>query len=267
LEHKVSAARIIIAICASSSIGFILKYFEFDAYIILLGFRLHLSAVLPFLLVFKWQHLSLIKESFLHPKNKSLLRPVLICFLLTLFLNIILYFTELIEIGDPEYFYELGLSSIVDFPIYLIWNSPQLVLLFFFLVIIKRGMKYSFPVMFFALVFLFAYELISIREFAIDYVSIVSFILMSLVAVILIKYFENVYLFTILCFSLLWTAVLAYGSSSETLINLLLAARFTEWEGFFSVKKIISDYYLPVYFFQTLLGLAIPGLLNSKRNT
>jgi hypothetical protein len=118
----------------------------------------------------------------------------------------------------------------------------------------------------FALIFLFAYEIISIKELSLDYVSIASFILMSLIAVILIKYYENVYLFVILSFSLLWTAVLAYGSNSETLINLLLAARFTEWEGFFTIKKIITDFYLPEYFFQTLLGLSILSLLNPKRN-
>lgn len=267
MEYKVSAARIILAVIVVSLIGFILKYFELDANIILLGFRFHISAVLPFFLIFKKQHLSLIKESLLNPGNKNFFRPILIFFLLTLFLNTTLYFTELIEIGDPEYFYELGLSSIVDYPIYLVWNTPQLVLLFLFLLIIKRSIKYNFAAIFFALVFLFAHELIPIKKFTVDYVSIASFVLMCLIATFLIKYFENVYLFVVLCFSLLWFAVLAYGSGSETLINLLLAARFTEWEGFFSVKKIISDFYLAEYFFQTLLGLSILSLLNSKRNS
>ena len=34
---------------------------------------------------------------------------------------------------NPEYFYEFGLSSIADFPVYLIWNSFQLFFLYQFL--------------------------------------------------------------------------------------------------------------------------------------
>jgi hypothetical protein len=267
LEYKVSAARIILAVLCVTLAGLILKYFELNAYIILLGFRFHLSAVLPLFLVFKKQHLTLLKESFLHPQNKLFVRPILVFVLLTIFLNAVLYFTELIEIGDPEYFYELGLSSIVDYPIYLVWNTPQLIFLFLFLSIVKRSFKNNFVIILFALIFPFSYEIISIKEFSFDHVSMSSLILMSLIAVILIKHYENVYLFVILCFSLLWTAVLAYGSSSETLINIFLAARFTEWEGFFTVKKIIADFYLPEYFFQTLLGLSILRLLNSKKIT
>jgi len=138
LKYKVNAIRIVLAVIVVNAVGYTLKYLELDTFIILLGFRFHLSAVLPLLAVMKLEHLNLVKESLLHPQFKNLFKLSGIILLVTILFFSVLYIIRKIDIGDPEYFYEFGLSSIADFPIYLIWNSFQLIFLYHFFVIINK---------------------------------------------------------------------------------------------------------------------------------
>ena len=75
-----------------------------------------------------------------------------------------LFFLKRIEIGDPEYFYEFGISSIADYPIYLIWNFPQIILLYFFLVKVSFLSKFRFITVAVVIFFLFAFEFVSINK-------------------------------------------------------------------------------------------------------
>ena len=134
MGYKLSITRIFVAIVIVNALGFALKFFDLDTYVIILGFRFHIAAIIPFLIVIKKDHFTLIKESFIKPKFVQIGRPILIFVLINVLFILILFLVKKIEIGDPEYFYEFGLSSIVDYPIYLIWNSIQLILLYHFLI-------------------------------------------------------------------------------------------------------------------------------------
>lgn len=265
MKYKVNAIRIILAVIFVNAVGFALKYFELNTFLILLGFRFHLSAVLPLLVVMKLEHLELVKESLLHPQYKNLFRLLSIILVMTILSFTALYITGKLEIGDPEYFYEFGLSSIADFPVYLIWNSFQLFFLYQFLVIINKNFVSGFIPTFLVALSIFIYEFIPLNKFIFDFEGISSFVLLALTAAVVIKYFKNVYLFVILFFSIKWSSILAFGTSSSILVNIFLAARYDQWEGFFTIDKDISHFAQPVYFLLVLIVMSIIALMTGRK--
>lgn len=266
MEYKVSAVRFLFAVIFVNAIGFVLKYFEQDTFVILLGFRFHLSAVLPLFLVIKKDHLSLIKESFLHPAFIKVERVILTCVFITIIFLSVLFFINKIELGDPEYFYEFGLSSIVDYPIYLIWNSIQIIFLYFFFLIIYKSFKINFILILMSAVLIFAFEFIPIKKIIFNYDSLAAFVLLCFIITVTIKFFNNIYLFVVLLFSIIWFSLIAFGTSSSVLVNLFFAARYSEWEGFFISDENISGFLIPVIYLLILLSLLILSLIK-KRNT
>jgi hypothetical protein len=108
--------------------------------------------------------------------------------------------------------------------------------------------------------FLFLYEIVPfdgvvINFGAINYLTIVSYFLTVLLAGLFISRVKNIYLFTVVLFSVLWGLVLSFGSSSETIINILLASQYESWSGFIKLGKKFefAEYMLPVYLFIILI--------------
>lgn len=264
-RNDLSIVQLVLIIIIVNAIGFALKYFELDTYLIFVGFRFHLSAVLPFLLVIRSNHFSKIKQVFLEVSFKQIIKVTLLLFLIFLVFLAVLYFSKKIKIGDPEYFYEFGLSSIFDYPIYLVWNSIQLIFTYLFFVIIKDRLKNSFLVIFLFSVLLFAYEFIPIDNFKLDYWSIASFILLCCIASLLISQFRDLYLFIIVIFSTVWLSILAFGTTSTAIVNLFFASRYSSWEGFFIVDKDISKIIIPGNYFIILLFLLVIFLIRKKK--
>ena len=266
MEYKVSSGRLLLAVILVNAVGFALKYFELDTFIILLGFRFHLGAVLPLLVVIKAEHLSLIKEAFLHPPLINFGKVILTFFLTALLFLSVLFLINKIEIGDPEYFYEFGLSSIVDYPIYLIWNSIQFIFLFFFFSLVNKSFKISFIVILVSSILIFAYEFIPIKKMIFNFENIAAFLLLCIILTLTIKFFNNIYLFIVLIFSTLWFSLLAFGTSSSVLVNLFFAARYTEWEGFFAADINISGFLIPASYFLILLSLLALLLIGKRKS-
>lgn len=265
MEYNVSTARFLLAVVLVNAIGFALRYFELDTFVILLGFRFHLGTVLPLLMLIKKEHIPLIKNSFLRPPFLHVGKVILTSFFITLLFSSVLFLTNKIDIGDPEYFYEFGLSSIVDYPIYLVWNSIQLIFLYLFFLIIHKSFKNRFSVILMSAIFIFAYEFIPIKKMNFDYESIAAFLLLCLILAVTVKFFNNVYLFVVLLFSIIWFSLLAFGTSSSELISLFFAARYNEWEGFFVMDKNISGFVIPASYLLILLSLLLLSNIR-KRN-
>jgi hypothetical protein len=266
LANKISTVRFLLAVILVNTIGFTLKYFGLDTHIIILGFRFHFAAIIAIVAVIKKNHFILFKESFLKPQFVRVGR-VIITFIGLNFLFIsILFLIKEIEIGDPEYFYEFGLSSIVDYPIYLIWNSIQLILLYFLFLIIQKSFRYNFIIVLAMCILLFVYEFIPVKEFVLDYESVGSFLLLCFIAAVTIKYYNNIYLFIILIFSSIWFSVLTFGSSSSIIVNIFFAANYNSWEGFLTVDKTISYFIIPAYYFLMLISLLILALINKRKS-
>ena len=244
--------------------GFLLRYLDIDTYIILIGFRFHLSAVFSLLFIFRVRYQKLIKESFLKPQHKNLFPYLTWIILPSGILFALLFLTKNIELGDPEYFYEFGLSSIIDYPIYFLWNVPQLFVVFLFLILSTEGLRLKFAAVMLVSFLLFAFEFIPLEKESINYFDIGNLLILSLITSIVINCFRNIYLFSFLIFSILWVNLLNFGSSSKEMVNLLFASQYLEWEGFFVVSKEYSDYLFTACLALTLVLVIISASFRKK---
>ena len=264
MESLVKPSRLLIALVILNAAGVLLRIFNLDTYIILVGFRFHISFVLPLLIIFKKDQLHFIKELYVDPKHKRTALPLLWIILPLIIVAGALFLLKKIEIGDPEYFYEFGLSSIVDYPIYLIWNLPQIFCFFIFLAlsatISSKNILFIFTISF----LLFAFEFIPLNIKSIDYYAIISLVLISLTIGLMIKYFQNIYWFTIVIFSIFWLHFLAFGSSSEEIVHLLFASQYSGWDGFLEVNKSFAAFILPTQMVITFLIVLISSSFRKK---
>jgi hypothetical protein len=247
-QPNIKIWKLILAIIVVNALGLYLKYLNLGTYIIIFGFRFHLSLVLPFIIVYNSSFLPYIKNSFLKPEWKKASLPLLLILLPLIIETAGLYFLQKIALGDPEYFYEFGISSIADYPIYLLWNFPQMIFLFFFLVSVSSIFKFRFISVAIVMFSLFIFELIPINKAIIPYYDLGILISCSIIYSVLINYYRNIYWFGISLFTLLWIGILAFGSSSKTIINLLFASQYNNWEGFFEVMKDYLPFTLLIYF-------------------
>lgn len=245
MSKEIKFFHLIAGILITDIAGFFLRFYKLDTYFILIGFRFHIGFFLPFLLLLYKADIHYIKSFFvsLPYKRYSILFLIVIIPLLIVYL--LLYASKNISICNPDYFYEFGLSSIVDYPVYLIWNLPQLFMIFLFLNSAKR--EYRFIKITLLVILLFAFELVPIHE-KINYIALSCLLLSSLITALLITNFRNIYLFSISVFSIFWVSILSFGSNSKELINILFAAQYETWEGFFEINKRLTEYVTPVYF-------------------
>jgi hypothetical protein len=259
-------ASVIISILAVSGFGIILRYNNLDTYFILAGFRFHLSFVLPFFIAFRKSNLSLLKKNLLKPAYNKTFQPLLWIFLPLMIILAVLYFLKKIEVGDPEYFYEFGLSSIFDLPLYIIWNMPQLLMLFSFLIFVQPDEKAKLLTTSLIVFFLFAFEFIPLGKDKINFFDLAILLFSSLNAGIILKYFKNAYWFGIFFFMIFWLNLLAFGSNSTAMIHILFASQYTGWEGFFEIKKGFGSYLLPVQIFLSLILLIFTAGFSKSKN-
>jgi diacylglycerol kinase len=264
VQSRPGLFRIILAVLVTATAGLALRYFEIDTYFIFLGFRFHLSAVLPFLILYNKNSISVLSEGLRRPYYKLKFLPFLWIIISLIIILSVLYFTKRLEMGDPDYFYEFGLSSIVDYPLYLIWNFPQLCLLFVSLVFISRSGRFSFLIAFISLIFLFFWEMIPF-DLKINPAGFIPFISLTLIASYFITKLQNIYWFVIIVFSSVWAIILLFGSGSEIVINLFFAKEYNSWEGFLKPAKDIAAYIVPAYFL-FLLIIVLLYMIFRRRN-
>jgi hypothetical protein len=105
----------------------------------------------------------------------------------------------------------------------------------------------------------------SFNKTKINYFDIFSLVFILTSAVLIIRYFQNVYWFSIILFTILWSNILAFGSSSQTLIHMLFASKYEIWEGFFDVSKNIQRYLLPAQLGITLVLIACSVILRKTK--
>ncbi|HKI79904.1 MAG TPA: hypothetical protein VKA26_15285 [Ignavibacteriaceae bacterium] len=264
MENKIKLFPLILAVLIVNAVGILLRSFNLAPYIIIIGFRFHISLVIPLLIVFRKNQLVLFKSIFVNPQHKRTALPLLWILIPLLLIIGSLYFLQYLNSADPEYFYEFGLSSIVDYPVYLIWNFPQLFAFFLFLILTFdfKNKKFINPFLF--TILLFAFEFIPINTKNYNYFNLISLILVSISVGLIIKYFQNIYWFVIFVFSIFWLHFLAFGSNSTEIINLLFASQYSGWEGFFEISKQLSNYILPIQLLITMGVIFISSLFRKR---
>ena len=265
MDGKINLPQIILAIILVNAAGLVLNYFNLDSYIILVGFRFHLSFVLPFLLILMNINTTKLKQNLLHPLYNKTFQPLSWIFLPFIILLAVLFILKKIEIGDPDYFYEFGLSSVVDYPIYLIWNLPQLLMFTAFLILIQPSLKFQSLSTMFITFLLFVFEFIPLHKAKLDVIDLVSLLLASLSIGFLVKYFQNIYWLAVIIFTIFWENLLAFGSGSPAMIHILFASQYESWDGFFDVAKNLHSYLLPFQLFITMVIINLSSLRKSSK--
>jgi hypothetical protein len=256
---EISTFRLILSIFLVNGIGFTLRYFGYDTYAVIAGFRLHLSFCLPLLILYPAGLLNKAKELLIRPVYKKNFIVVTWIIIIPAIIMAVLYLLEKIELADPDYFYEFGLSSIFDFPVYLIWNFPQFVLLFLFLKLSTEKKKNNFFPVLALIILLFMYEFIPItfKFEEPDLITAGNFVLTAFCAAFLFHFYNNLYWFTIVIFSAFWFNLLAFGSETESMINMLFAAQYQQWEGFFTISKDYKPWLLGTQLLLMLIILSV----------
>ncbi len=260
MDYKIKPLLLVLILLTTTAAGVILKYFELPAYFIILGFRFHLSCVIPFLFIIRKIPFERIKGYFISPEYKKQTVQLFWIFI-PLLGTAALYFTGMVELTDPDYFYEFGLSSIIDYPLYLVWNFLQLSMLFIFLKAVQLSWWNQVLPMTGIIILLFSYEAVPLDISNFDYFSLAVLFLTALSAALIIRYFSNVYWFIISVFTFLWSSLLLFGTKSSTAVNLIFAAKYSEWEGFLTAGKAYNDYLVPGYTAVFLFLIVITSLV------
>jgi hypothetical protein len=206
-----------------------------------------------------------VKKIFVNPDYNKTFQPLGWIFLPLILLLGSLFLFKQIEIGDPDYFYEFGLSSIIDYPIYFIWNLPHLLMFVLFLIFLQPAVKYNFLYSFLITFACFIFAFVSFDKIKPDYLDISALVLILASALLIVKYFQNIYWLSIILFTIIWCNILAFGSTSQMLIHMLFASKYQSWDGFFEVSKNIRQYLLPLQSGITLVLIACSVLIRKTK--
>ncbi|MDP3150959.1 MAG: hypothetical protein Q8N83_17715 [Ignavibacteria bacterium] len=236
-------------------LNFALRFFNLPNYFFFIGFRFYGIILLAGLFLFFYQGLEVIKQTLLSISFKKLIRIFFYVLIPPFVILAALFLLKKIELGDPDYFYELGLSSIVDFPIYFVWNFPQFFILFTLLKTIESSFKLKVLPNFLLLVLFFLPEFFILLKISFNVISSISLVILLLSISLFVNKKSNPLAFTLYFFITIWMALLLFGSQSETLLQLFLAKTYTAWDGFFEINKKLVVFIFPVYFFFSLLPI------------
>jgi len=222
-------------------IGYLLKIVEYENIFGLIGFRFYLPLVIPIVLMFSLGDIKIFEKIIKQFRFQGFWIILVILFIF-LAAGSSFYFIEEIKFKEPDFFYELGLSSLIDYPMYLVWNSPLLFFVFVIYKYIKVTLKFG---IIYLLLLLFAIITIELFSFSFAEISIPTIVLLIafLFLQILVFYrIENPLTFIFLMFTTIWITVLLFGSSNPIIVKMVLARNFDNWDGFLKLKKGIWEY-------------------------
>lgn len=233
--YPILASVLLLNVC-----GYLLKYFELPLVFILLGFRFNIS-ILAFLFLlyflrkkFDYKAILMNGEFKSFWRSSAILLPILI-------LAVTAYFLKYSKFDEPEYLFELGISSVIDFPIYFIWNLPQLMILFLTLNLLSQKVGNKFLLFFVPALFLF--ELIPLPDSNFNLIRSLEILVGSLLVVVFFIKEKNIYILSFLSFTFFWLIILIYGSNDATVAKVFLATRYDSWQGVLKPASEISLYF------------------------
>jgi hypothetical protein len=246
MNGKILAKLFVSAIIsAGAAVG--LQIAGLSPFIIILGFRFHICLVIPGLFF-----LSDSIETVFRSTRYSWGRHVGL-FILLLFVAGIpfaLLAPGIATFQKNDNFYELGVSSVIDLPLYFIWNLPQLIMLYY---VLKKTtqLKASFIYVLLFLIIITAPAFIPLGT-PVPIYSIAGALLVIFMAAMLTYKAANWIEFTLFLFFIIWSGVLIFGTQNEILVKLFLGKNYESWDGFIEVKgfltEIIRTAYLAILF-------------------
>lgn len=235
-------AAFLILIILINAAGYLLRFFSYDTYFIFLGFRFHISILIFIFLLTDKEFISFLKKLLIKPGPFNLFNMLFLILFPALIIGGVLLLMKEIRIAKPDNFYELGISSLIDYPIYLIWNFPNIasvIAVILFYVSVKKKKIISSASVFFLI---YISEVIQTEFEKFDYFPLIIFVLFSFSIEFLINRIQNFYFLSSLIFTTIWLWILGFGSDNKLFVNLFLAARYESWEGFFLPGKSVSEF-------------------------
>lgn len=215
-----------------------------DLQLYLIGFRLNLFLVFNLLLILCYRENLTVIRSYL--KNPGKFKNWILIFFIPVFTSLLtillIYQIGTLKYRKPEFLIEFGLTTLLDIPIYYLWNLP--LLLSYLILIILMIEKFTFPR---TLLFAFVLNLSFLIPGMGIWTTKFQFLLLSDLILIfgMILFTLSVARFTgsawLSIFSALisiYSFVLVFGSKNSFVIKTFFASTYKEWEGIFSIKKI-----------------------------
>ncbi len=233
---------LLLSLILVNGLGYLLRYYDLDRFIIILGFRFHLSLILPFVLFLFEKKFHLIKKQIKNINWREVINQLSMLLISTVLIFGSLILIKKADFSDPYFFYELGLSSLIDMPLYFIWNLPQLFMIGIVIHNERDKYKFSFPIIFLFLLLLFAYEFIPMNKEKLLPFNIYNYAAYVLFISLVFIQRKNLYASALTVFLFIWILVLLTGSTNISVIKNILAKNFDEWEGFLEFSKIIVNY-------------------------
>lgn len=220
--------------------GFLSELFELNFFIILLGFRFHFSVLIFAAFIFMFRKEFDVRPILLNKNFTKSWQTFLLTLLPILILAATAYLLGFVKYKEPEYFFELGLSSLIDLPIYFIWNLPQLIILFLWFELISKKINNNF--LFLIAPTILLYKIIPTGDAEFNLIQAMEIFAASFLFALLFKKERNIYTRTIVAFVAVWLIVLLHGSNDSTVIKIFLASQYESWEGFLFEAKTEAAY-------------------------
>ncbi len=257
MNGKILAKLFVSAIIsAGAAIG--LQFAGLSPFLILLGFRFHICVVIPGLFF-----LSDAVEIAFRPAQYSWGRHIGLFILLLISAGIpfALLAPGIAVFQKNDNFFELGVSSVIDMPLYFIWNLPQLIMLYY---VLKKTtqLKASFIYILLFLIIIATPAFIPLAAPAPVY-SIAGVVLVILMAAMLTYKAANWIEFSLLLFFVIWSAILIFGTQSEMLVKIFLGKNYENWDGFIAMKGFSTEIIRTAYL--VILFLVVSVIRKSKK--
>lgn len=256
---KPSLFFVFTVILATNIIGAVLSLFSFPQTLYIAGFRFHIFTIVLFASVAIFKYYPPVKLDFLTFKA-SLLWQFLVYFLLLVVPVILLFIFKFVKFTDPDFLYELGASSLIDLPLYLIWLVPLFYSLFTWyssLLNLPWGRIWIFLLGFIP----FLFNVFNFSNFVFN-ASVLPVLVIYGIILSISALSRNFYLFYFWAYIPVWIYVIAFGINNTELLQVLLAKTYDEWEGLFSVKGVMSEFRFFIFSAFCLLLLLIGFFIN-----
>jgi len=260
---------LLFAALITNIIGYLIKTNNLSEIIFIAGFRVHFtSIILVFFIPILIKNIN-IKDLILPTFNNQMKKYILLFIShLLIYVTIItlLSVCNIVEIkfADPNYLHEFGLSSIIDFPVYLIWNFPNAFIILLFFMAIRENTDDSKINALLKMTIIYLYTIIPYSGKRINIEFLISEILFMLLLlfyiIIMIKYYKNIYFVYISVFTILWLFCLIFGTESSLWINLFFARNYNSWEGILHLNSKYNIYNLVLF-----VSVGIMNLIIQKR--
>jgi hypothetical protein len=256
---------IILLLILINGTGLLLKYYNLDRFVIIIGFRFHLSLLLPFLFLITQRKFAFIKQELKRFSVNNFIVHFIFVLIPLIVSAAVLFLCKYAELNDPDYFYEFGISSVVDLPLYFIWNLPQFLMIGLFLKYLTSNKKLNFIIGFAVIFSLFIYEFIPVHKEKFILFPAYNLAAVSILIALIIVKAKNIYSFAVAVFMFIWCNALLYGSENKSLINNLFAKNYSNWEGFLKLSKQIVNYYFVIQAILTIIFFLIYYIVSQRK--